>query len=210
AVVLGSMAIAFAGGVVPDDLGMLAGNQVVFLVEAIAWSLLISLVCPQPLVGAVIACAMVSIGPYFVTGYVVTNQYIQLPELYEASPQRLMVAMVLMAINVALVRRWIEQPPEQGRARRGLLGRRREGVAIDKTPKVPAGAVRGQVRRPSLAGLQLLNVSPYGWRTSLARLIWHAWRIGRGRMLSIVLAAGAFVGFLYLVAPVAVLLPIGI
>src|SRR5690606_12298619 len=186
AVVLGSMAIAFAGGVVPDDLGMLAGNQVVFLVEAIAWSLLISLVCPQPLVGAVIACAMLSIGPYFVTGYVVTNQYIQLPELYEAAPHRVMVAMVLMAINVALVRRWIEQVPEQGSARGGIFGRRRDTVVVQDR----RGPVRSQTRRHSLAGLRLLDVAPYAWRTSLVRLIWHAWRVGWGRMLGIVIALG--------------------
>jgi hypothetical protein len=139
---------------------------------------------------------MLGIGPYFVTGYVVTNQYIQLPELYEASPQRLMVAGVLMAINAVLVRRWIEQTPEQGRAQRGALRPRRDAMAEFRPT-----AVRGQVRRPSLAGLKLLEVSPYAWRTSFGRLVWHAWRLGWGRMLGIVVAAGVFIAFLYLVVP---------
>src|SRR5690606_3028531 len=60
---------------------------------------------------------------------------------------------------------------------------------------------RGQVRRPSLAGLKLLDVTPYGWRASFARLVWHAWRLAWRRMLGIVVAVGAFIAFLCVMVP---------
>ncbi len=205
AVVLGGVALAFAGGIVPDNFDMLVGLQGVFLMEAIAWGLFISLLCPQPLVGAVAACVMLGVGPYFVTERVFPNQYIQALELYEASPQRLMVVAVLMVINVVLVRRWIAQVPDASSRRRGIFGRRRGAMAVDTAdivrPTAARGPMRGHARRPSLVGLKLLDVSPYGWGPPFLRLVWHAWRLAWGRMLGIVVAIGGFIAFLYLMVP---------
>lgn len=143
------------------------------IVEATAWGTLLSLVCPRPLLAAVLACAATSISSQVAIAITGGLGY-RSSDFATAIPVRLAICCAVFALSAVLARHWM-----MGASRRRWR----------RTAAASAGGLKPtSLSRPDAAvvqqSLQLVGASSR--RSVLLRLVWQTLRESWRAMLAVV------------------------
>jgi hypothetical protein len=152
------------------EMGSIAGMGTVFLIEALVWSVLASLLCRNPLLAAIAAIAAASIGAQlaiFATAQ--TAHGFSLNEYRDAIPARLLIVVAVGALDMWLGLRWLRTPRSRAERR-----------TPRSEPTADAIAVATSAATASAAAAQS---APITHGRLFARLVWQSWREGWAAML---------------------------
>ncbi len=162
-------------------------QSAVFSCEVIAWGVLLSLVCPKPLLAAVLACAATSLNSQLAIALSVarTSGY-GIAGLDDSIPIRLGLAGLVLLIDTLLARRWLVVRPKESRPR--VLGRRDETFPTAESA-TPIG--RDTQARRAIAPQHWLAIGDRRSSAAFARLWWQTLRESWLAML-LVIVGGTF------------------
>ncbi len=169
ALVLIFVARAVGGGLWPNrqTAAMLAITGAITIIEWLAWGVLASLLCPQPLLAAILAIGAACLGAQFamvIRGDVRTE--FTFAGYYAAIPQRLLVLTAVGALDSWLGLRWL-------RPRTSAPFRRRRS------------ALKSVEAADNAAEPSVFSAAP-SRRRMFTRLVWQSWREGWKAMLAVV------------------------
>jgi hypothetical protein len=189
-IVLGLASIVIAGGRLPEwqFAASVSANASLVMLEWFVWGIAIAILCPHPLLAAVIAIAAAVLSAELAFAASSPQELsLWLARDHIAAPQRLLVVAAIALLDLRLGLRWLD-PPQPRRRRRTRKQTGETGdVALERTQSSPA--ILGLV---SLGASATLSRSANAPRSQMfVRLLWQAGREAWPPMLA-ALPAGLF------------------
>jgi hypothetical protein len=169
-VVVGLASVAFTGGRPPDGAlaAQVSANGSLIMLEWFVWGIAVSLLCPHPLLAAVIAIAAAALSAELAFAASSPQEFsLWLARDQIAAPQRLLVVAVIAALDVHLGLRWLDPPRPRRRKTRETP------VAAEVLVLTPHAPALFEHRRSGMAA----TLASYAGGTrspTFLRLLWQA------------------------------------
>jgi hypothetical protein len=143
----------------------------VVVLQFLAWGVFMSFVCPQPLVAAVLAIAVASLGMQFaLAASSESGTGLYLTDYRMAAGAQLTLALAVGLVDAWLGRRWLEPRERRSRRRRDQAREAASGETVAEASTA--------ISAPRAAHLPR--------RAAFGRLFWQSWREGWKPMLAVV------------------------